>query len=140
MLFCISAVSANVFDFLGGNSGEKMITIESEDSSLSGKLQITEYKSYESNNKFEGGGTNDILVKNGKGEYKLHDDTKFFEVDGYLENIEYKNSSNKEPQVTVKYLLDNKTLLSSSNNALNNTCDVSFGYKVYSVEGEAVNK
>lgn len=138
MLISISTVSAGVFDFFGGTDDDKVIKIESEDSSLSGKLEITEYQSYKNNHNYEGGATNDILIENGEAEYKLHDDTKFFKVDFFIEDIELGNTSDDDPMVTVKYLLNNDTILSSSSDVFDDLCDVNFGGYVYSVEGKSV--
>lgn len=148
MLVSVSTVSAGIFDFLGG-SDEKILKIESEDSSLNGKLQITEYKNIEKQgdyyyeDDFEEGAINDILIENGNAEYKLQDDTEFFKVGYFIDDISSNLDENDTPMVTVKYLLNNKTILSSSNEAELSDgygdCSVSFGDDVYTVDGKALN-
>lgn len=144
MLLTISTVSAGMFDFLGGTD-EKVLKLNCEDSSMSGILKITEYKDVEKSGNnytyedFAGGTPKDLLIKNGEIEYKLHDDTKFFKVDSFIDAIELdKNAKDDEPMITVEYLVNNETILSSSDHVLDDFCEVSFGDEVYTVEGEAV--
>lgn len=146
ILISVSSVSAGMFDFLGGSADEKIVKIESEEPSLNGILKITEYKDVEKSGNdytyedFAGGSSNDILIENGEAEYKLHDDTKFFKVDLFIDAIELdKNVKDKSPMVTVKYLFNNDTKLSSSDYVLDDFCEVDFGETVYTVEGESVN-
>lgn len=125
-----------------------VITISSEDPSMSGKLTIIEWSGVEANadgkynitqfiTKYGGlvGTSNDIVIENGKGEYTLHNNTEFFMVASYIDNI--KPDYNKsDVTVNVEYLHNGESILTSSNTVtIFEECPISFGLRMYSVNG-----
>lgn len=130
------------------------IKISSEDSSMSGKLTITEFKNIKKNENgtynisqfydrfgMPTGAKNDIVIKDGKAEYTLHNDTEFFIVDYYITDIKpkYNYGNDSAPKVTVEYLHNGKSVLSSSETAYADQCDVTFGVKIYSLDGTTLS-
>lgn len=153
LLIGISAVGAGLFDGLSGEDNSLsdengLIKIECDDNSISGTLVIHEFKNIKQDNNtttinasefyddkgyLKGGIQNSIKIKDGKAEYQLHNDTEFFSVEYFIENI---NPETAESLITVEYLFNGETLLSSSeNNGGIDICSVSFGDTIYSVNG-----
>lgn len=124
------------------------ISISSDDSSVSGKLMICEWSDVKSNengtynitqfiSKYGGneGTTNDIIIKDGKAEYTLRNDTDFFMVSPLIKDINQSNN-NSEGSVKVEYLHNGKSLITSSNKiSIFRECKVSFGSQIYSTNG-----
>ena len=130
------------------------VKINSEDNSMSGKLKIIEFKNIKKNsngtynvtqfyNRYgvPTGTTNDILIKDGKAEYTLHNDTEFFIIEHYITDIKpnygYGNNGSA-PLVTVDYSLGGKSVLSSSDTAYADQCDVTFGGRLYALDGSTI--
>ena len=66
-------------------------------------------------------------------ENRARKDTEFFSVDYFIANI---NPETAESLITVEYLFNGQTMLSSSeNNGGIDICPVSFGDTIYSVNG-----
>ena len=119
ILASVSVVSAGWFDGLGGSSlsdENGLIKIECNNSSISGTLYIHEFKNiaqdnnttainasefYDDSGLLDDGIKNSIQIKDGKAEYQLHNDTEFFSVDYFIENI---NPSDADLIINVKYL------------------------------------
>ena len=118
LVIIIAVLAAGIL--MSGNftqqADSNVITISSEDPSMSGKLTIIEWSGVEANadgkynitqfiTKYGGlvGTSNDIVIENGKGEYTLHNNTEFFMVASYIDNI--KPDYNKsDVTVNVEYL------------------------------------
>ncbi len=152
----ITAVSAGLFDvggLFGDETHECILTVESEDTSMSGIVHITEFRNIKEN--YDGtydasqfyktsgvtkGNSHDVKIKDGKAEYKLHNDTEFFIVEYYITDIKpnYGYTNESAPVITVEYLFDGESILSSSETAYVNQCDVSFGGQVYSIKGDQI--
>ena len=146
-IISISAVSAGLF---GDDAKGGVLKIESEDSSMSGVVEIYEYKNVDENsngtlnasefydsNGFLKGNKHAIKIKDGQAEYQLHNDTKYFAVDYFITDInnDYDDDATA-PLVTVEYFQNGNSLLSSSEKAYYDQCDVSFGDKIYSINGD----
>ena len=143
----ISAVSAGLF---GDDASGGTLKIKSEDSSMSGTVEIYEYKNINENsngsinatkffdsNGYLKGNKHAVSIKNGEAEYNLKNDTKDFAVYYFITDInpDYEDDA-KAPMVTVEYLLNGNSLLSSAEKAYFDQCDISFGDTVYSVNGD----
>ena len=78
-----------------------------------------------------------IPIEDGKAEYNLTGDTEMFAVDNYITNLtqEYDIADNSTPAFDVKYLFNGEELLSSSEHAYFDQCDVSFGGNIYYLNG-----
>lgn len=97
-------------------------------------LYITEYKDKESVDKSQGVETK-IQVVNGFAEYKLKNDTKYFEV-GQSVIIDVENPA-EQNSWTVNYWIDDDLILTSSRDLDGEF--ISFGQQVYSVDGKLVD-
>ena len=147
----VGSCSAGLFDFFGEEASDVgTITIECNDTTESGQLMIIEFKDIEQN---ENGtyntsqfGTNDgewkgnvvyIPIEDGKAEYNLTDDTEMFAVDSYIIDLnkEYELADDTTPSFDVKYLFNGDEVLSSSEHAYFDQCDVSFGGNIYFLNG-----
>ena len=152
LVLSAATVSAGLFDGFGEDSSisdeNGVIKIECDNDSISGTLVIHEFKNIKQDNNtttinasefyddegyLKGGIQNSIKIKDGKAEYQLHNDTEFFSVDYFIANI---NPETAESLITVEYLFNGQTMLSSSeNNGGIDICPVSFGDTIYSVNG-----
>ena len=143
----ISAVSAGL---CGDDANEVVLKIESEDSSMSGIVEIYEYKNIDENNDgtvnasnfydtsgYLKGSKHAIKIKDGQAEYKLHNDTQYFGVYYFITDInnDYEDDATA-PIVTVEYFLNGDSLLSSAEKAYYDQCDISFGDQIYSINGD----
>ncbi len=152
----IGSCSAGFLDFLDLGSGDVgTFTIECNGANESGQMMIIEFKDIEQN---ENGtfntsqfGNNDgiwngnvvfIPIENGTGEYNLSDDTEMFAVDNYITNLtkEYELADNSTPAFNVKYLYNGEEVLSSSEHAYFDQCDVSFGGNIYYLNGTGLTE
>ena len=152
----VGSCSAGFLDFLGiGTEDVGTFTIECKDANETGQLMIIEFKDIEQN---EDGtfntsqfGNNDgvwngnvvfIPVVDGKGEYNLSNDTEMFAVDSYITNLteEYEIADNSTPTFEVKYLYNGEEVLSSSEHAYFDQCDVSFGGNIYYLNGTGMTE
>ena len=146
----IGSCSAGLFDFFGWQTGDVgTVTIDC-DVNESGQLMIIEFKDIEQNDdgtfNTSQFGTDDgewkgnvvfIPVEDGKAEYNLTGDTEMFAVDSYITNLtdEYEIADNSTPAFHVKYLFNGEEVLSSSEHAYFDQCDVSFGGNIYYLNG-----
>ena len=152
LIASVSAVSAGLFD--SNNSDNGIIKIESEDSSMKGTVEIYEFKNIKENDDgsynitqfydqdgLEKGKKHSITIKDGAAEYALHNDTEFFIIYYFITNIkpEYDLDNETAPMVNVEYLYHGESMLSSSEEAYYDQCDISFGSKVYKVNGDQVD-
>ena len=147
----VGSCSAGILDILNGDIGSAgTITIDCNDTNESGQLMIIEFNDIKQN---ENGtynasqfGTNDgewngnvvlIPIENGKAEYNLSADTEMFAVDNYIVNItnDYGFSNDSAPTFDVKYSYKGEEVLSSSEHAYADQCDVSFGGDIYFING-----
>lgn len=135
-------------------SSNPTITVNSEDTSMSGKLTITEFINIEKNsngtynvsqfmNNYGAwtGNTKDIPIKDGKAEYELSEDTQFFTVNYYIMDIrpDYGFGNDTAPIVEVKYIANGDEVLSSSNQAYVDQCDITWGGRIYDTDGNILN-
>lgn len=80
------------------------------------------------------------MITNGKAKYNLHDDTKFFKIGPYIDDIKLTGKSEDSPLVIVEYKLNNKTILSSASNVRGDECEITFGFNVHSINGDNIIK
>lgn len=150
----LSVASAGWFDFLSPQENTT-ITIDCNDSNLSGKLMIVEFKDIQEN---ENGtyntsqfGTNDgkwngdivyIPIKDGKGSYTLSNDTQFFALDMFITDLnkdfDYENES--APFIDVNITYNGENVASSHEQAYVDQCDVSLGGVIYYLNGTALKE
>ena len=152
----VGSCSAGFLDFLGGDDADVgTFTIECDGANETGQLMIIEFKDIEQN---ENGtfntsqfGNNDgvwkgnvvfIPVVDGRAEYNLTNDTEMFAVDNYITNLteEYELADNSTPAFNVKYLFNGEEVLSSSEHAYFDQCDVSFGGNIYYLNGTGMTE
>ena len=152
----IGTSSAGLFDFLGGGASDVgTITIDCNGTNETGQLMIIEFKDIQKN---ENGtfntsqfGTNEgewngnvvyVPVVDGKAEYNLTNGTEMFGVDNYITNLteEYEIADNSTPTFDVKYLFNGDEVMSSSEHAYFDQCDVSFGGNIYYLNGTGLTE
>ena len=114
---------------------DKVITVSTDDPLLTGKLEITEYKDKEDINS-QNGVTTEIQLNGGSEQYKLKNDTKYFEVHSGFVDLISLNTDNFDHYINVEYWVNGEIILSSSEKVWNNDCFVSFGGQFYSIDGE----
>lgn len=155
VIVSVGSCSAGFLDFLGGSSDVGTFIIECNDTNESGQMMIIEFKDIEQN---ENGtfntsqfGNNDgvwngnvvyIPIENGRAEYNLSNDTEMFAVDSYITNLtkEYDIADNSTLAFDVKYLFNGEEVLSSSEHAYFDQCDVSFGGNIYYLNGTGLTE
>ena len=152
----VSSCSAGFLDFLGGDDADVgTFTIDCNGTNETGQLMIIEFKDIEQN---EDGtfntsqfGTNDgewngnvvfIPVVNGTAEYNLTEGTEMFGVDSYITNLteDYDIDNPDAPTFNVKYLYNGEEVLSSSEQAYFDQCDVTFGGNIYYLNGTGMTE
>lgn len=152
LIASVSAVSAGLFDSNAQDNG--IITIESDDHSMKGTVEIYEFKNIKENDDdtynvtqfydhdgFQKRKKHRIVIKDSTAEYKLHNDTEFFIIYYFITDIKpyYDLDNETAPMVNVEYLFNGKSMLSSSEEAYFDQCDISFGDSVYKVNGDPVD-
>lgn len=155
VIVSVGSCSAGFLDFLGGSSDVGTFIIECNDTNESGQMMIIEFKDIEQN---ENGtfntsqfGNNDgvwngnvvyIPIENGRAEYNLSNDTEMFAVDSYITNLtkEYDIADDSTLAFDVKYLFNGEEVLSSSEHAYFDQCDVSFGGNIYYLNGTGLTE
>ncbi len=138
-------VGKNLFQQTDNN----VIKITCDDNSMTGVLVILEWHNVQPNtdgkynmtqfiSKYGGneGSTNDIIIKDGKAEYNLHNDTDFFMVAPYITGIKLANQENAS-NVYVELLHNGESIVTSYSKTplFGDESQVSFGLQVYSVNG-----
>lgn len=150
----LSVVSAGFFDFLNPQD-TITITVESDDTNVSGKLMLIEFKNIteNSNGTYNTSqfGTNDgewngeikyVDITDGKGLYTLNEGTQFFALDNYIFNLtkEYDIYDKSAPYFDVKIVSNGKEVASSHEQAYMDQCDVSIGGMIYAINGTALTE
>lgn len=151
----VGSCSAGWLDFLGGDTSDVGTFTVNCSVNETGQLMIIEFKDIEQN---EDGtfntsqfGTNEgewngnvvfIPVVNGTAEYNLSDDTEMFAVDSYITNLteDYDLDNDDAPTFDVKYLYNGEEVLSSSEQAYFDQCDVTFGGNIYYLNGTGMTE
>lgn len=150
----LNVASAGWFDFLIQQENTT-ITLDCNDSDLSGKLMIIEFKDIKENDNGTYNtsqfGTNDgkwngdivnITMENGTASYTLSDDTQFFALDMFITDLnkdfDYQNES--APFIDVNITYNGENVASSHEQAYVDQCDVSLGGIIYYLNGTALKE
>ena len=155
-IISVGSCSAALLNFLDDNNTDVgTITIECNNTNESGQLMIIEFNNIKQN---ENGTFNTsqfgnnygiwngrvvyIPIEDGKAKYILSDDTQMFAVDSYIVNLtqEYELADNSTPTFDVKYIYHGEEVLSSSEHAYFEQCDVSFGGNIYYLNGTGLTE
>ena len=131
------------------------IIIDCNGTNETGQLMIIEFKDIQKNDdgtfNTSQFGTNEgewngnvvyVPVVDGKAEYNLTNGTEMFGVDNYITNLteEYEIADNSTPTFDVKYLFNGDEVMSSSEHAYFDQCDVSFGGNIYYLNGTGLTE
>lgn len=150
----LSMVSAGLLDLLD-SQGTAEIIIDSNDTDLSGELMIIEFKNITANDNGtyntsqfgtnEGKWNGDIKyigIENGKANYTLSEDTQFFAVDYYIVNLteDFGDDNENAPFFDVKLLVNGEEIESSHEQVYFDQCDVSWGGKIFNINGTALKE
>ena len=152
----VGSCSAGFLDFLGGEASDVgTIIIDCNGTNETGQLMIIEFKDIQKNDdgtfNTSQFGTNEgewngnvvyVPVVDGKAEYNLTNGTEMFGVDNYITNLteEYEIADNSTPTFDVKYLFNGDEVMSSSEHAYFDQCDVSFGGNIYYLNGTGLTE
>ena len=150
----LSVASAGWFDFLSPQD-TTTITINSNDTDLSGELMLIEFKDIKENSNGTYNtsqfGTNDgkwngdivnITIENGTASYTLKDDTQFFAMDMFIVNLnkDFDFDNESAPFFEVNITHNGEVVDSCREQAYVDQCDVPLGGEIYYHNGTTIKE